>query len=56
VTGEDAVDAGTHTEVLGAEALIDALQQRAQAAVAAGSTVRNLTVRAHYCPCSIRAV
>lgn len=40
-----APDAGARTEVLGTEALIAALQARAQAAVDAGSAVRTLAVR-----------
>jgi len=46
---EPAVDAGTRTEVVGAEKLIVLLQQRAQAAVDAGSTVPTLAVR--FGPC-----
>ena len=45
VTGADAPDAGERTEVLGTEALIAALQARAQAAVDEGSAVRALVVR-----------
>ena len=39
-----AEDAGTRTEVVGADKLISLLQQRAQAAVDAGSTVETLAV------------
>lgn len=42
---EPAADAGTRTEVVGAEKLIALLQQRAQAAVDAGSTAPTLAVR-----------
>lgn len=39
-----AEDAGTRTEVVGADKLITLLQQRAQAAVDAGSSVETLAV------------
>ena len=40
-----AEDAGTRTEVVGSDKLINLLQQRAQAAVDAGSRVETLVVR-----------
>lgn len=40
-----AADAGTRTEVVSASKLISLLQERAQAAVEAGSSVRVLAVR-----------
>ncbi len=40
-----AEDAGTRTEVVGSDKLISLLQQRAQAAVDAGSRVETLVVR-----------